>query len=85
MTAGRHPGVTSVLTHFDYGNLDIDLQVYAKQVHNLAHWMAENLPDDPQLTLGLHDLLRAKDCFVRTALARRERDLNSAARGDPHG
>ena len=33
-----------------------------------AEGMIEELPDGPELTVGLRKLLEAKDCFVRAAI-----------------
>ena len=31
-------------------------------------WLAQDLPESPEVTVGLRKLLEAKDCFVRAAL-----------------
>jgi hypothetical protein len=62
-----HPAVADVLGHFAYEHLPEYLQAISKPVCELAHQMAEQL-DGPQLTIGLQDLLRAKDAFVRAAV-----------------
>lgn len=69
--APRHPAVEAALKHLplDPTHLREDLREVAVRAAELGHWMADNLPQDPQLTLGLHDLIRAKDCFVRAALS----------------
>jgi len=61
-----HPAVAEVLRHFDYHHLPAPLAEVSKHVHDLAHLMASHL-EGPMLTTGLHDLLRAKDAFVRAA------------------
>ncbi len=63
----HHPAVADALSHFEYAHLPEHLQAISKPVHDLAHHMAEHL-DGPQLTIGLQDLLRAKDAFVRAAV-----------------
>jgi hypothetical protein len=62
-----HPAVADVLGHFAYDHLPVHLQVVSKPICELAHQMAAEL-DGPQLTIGLQDLLRAKDAFVRAAV-----------------
>lgn len=61
-----HPAVTEVLRHFGYQHLPAPLAEVSKKLHDLAHEMAAKL-HGPMLTTGLHDLLRAKDNFVRAA------------------
>lgn len=39
----------------------------SKPVCELAHQMAKDLPEGPELTTGLRKLLEAKDCLVRAA------------------
>lgn len=64
----RHPGVTALLRYFEYGHLPPHLQAVSQPCHMLAHAMADELDDSPELTVGLRKLLEAKDCFVRAAL-----------------
>lgn len=66
--AKRHPGTAHLLQFFQYLHLPEKLQVYSKPAHDLAFFMADNLPDGPELTAGLRKLLEAKDCFVRARL-----------------
>ncbi len=68
-TMGRHPSVREVAGYFSWAHLPKGpLREASKACGQLAWTMIASLPDTPQLTLGLHDLLRAKDCFVRAAL-----------------
>lgn len=65
----RHPAVAAVLRYFDYGHLPQGrLRTTSQQVYRLAHDMADNLGEGPELTVGLRKLLEAKDAFVRAAL-----------------
>lgn len=64
---GPHPAVVDVLRFFEYGHLPPVLQEFSRPISEMAHQMAATL-EGPQLTLGLHKLLEAKDCFVRAAL-----------------
>lgn len=66
----RHPGITAILSHFEYDHLPEPLALVSRPCSQLAHAMANDLPDDPEVTAGLRKLLEAKDCFVRAALAR---------------
>ena len=70
MTAptGRHPATLGLLKFFEYAHLPQHLQNVSKPCGELAHEMAEQLGDGPELTVGLRKLLEAKDCFVRAAL-----------------
>lgn len=64
----RHPATTAILRHFDFAHLPDHLKVVSSASHELAHEMANRLPDGPELTTGLRKLLEAKDCFVRAAV-----------------
>lgn len=65
----RHPGVRSIMRHFEFGHLPPELAVISAQVARLATTMVAHLPDDPELVTGLRKLLEAKDCFVRAGRA----------------
>lgn len=67
-TPERHPATTQILRHFEYGHLPPHLAEISREVHKLAHHMVSELPDGPELTSALRDLLRAKDGFVRAAV-----------------
>lgn len=64
----RHPSVAGVLRHFRYSHLPEHLQKVSKPCAELAVSMADNLPENADLTVGLRDLLTAKDNFVRALL-----------------
>ena len=64
----RHPATTGLLRYFEYTHLPDRLQDVSRPIGELAHQMAEMLPDGPELTTGLRKLLEAKDCLVRAAL-----------------
>jgi len=64
----RHPSVIAVLRYFDYAHLPPELQLISAPCAELAERMVRALPDDPMLTIGLHKLLEAKDCFVRAGI-----------------
>ena len=60
---------------FDYDHLPPNLQAVSIQLHNLAHDMENNLPDNVEKDWGLRKLLEAKDCFVRAAIPKKEKKL----------
>lgn len=62
-----HPNVRHLLGLFRYTHLPPHLRAVSKQMHDLAHEMADGY-DGIELTAGLRKLLEAKDCFVRAAL-----------------
>ena len=64
----HHPSVDQVLRHFAFAHLPEHLQGVSKPIGELAHDLADRLPQGPELTAGLRKLLEAKDCFVRAAL-----------------
>ncbi len=64
----RHASVAGVLKHFKYAHLPEHLQAISKPCCDLAMKMADTLPENPDLTCGLRDLLAAKDNFVRSKL-----------------
>lgn len=64
----RHPSIAGVLKHFRYAHLPEHLQAISRPCGELAIAMANILPENPDLTCGLRDLLAAKDNFVRAKL-----------------
>lgn len=64
----RHQSVANVLKHFRYAHLPERLQAISRPCAELAISMANTLPENPDLTVGLRDLLTAKDNFVRANL-----------------
>lgn len=60
----RHPATAGVLKHFRYAHLPEHLQAVSRPCGELAF----ALPEGPDLTCGLRDLLTAKDNFVRARL-----------------
>ena len=65
---GRHPGTIGIARFFTYDHLPAHLQATSKACHDLADQMIGDLPDGPELSVGLRKLLEAKDAFVRAAL-----------------
>ena len=64
----RHPSIAGVLKHFRYAHLPEHLQAISRPFGQLAFLMADTLPENPDLTCGLRDLLAAKDNCVRAKL-----------------
>lgn len=67
-----HPSVERLLKFFKYEHLPESLREPSKSCSALAHEMANGLPQNPELTVGLRKLLEAKDCFVRAKLEGQE-------------
>lgn len=68
-TQGRHAAVADVARFFAFDHLVDDApREIAELVADLAATMIDRLPDQPELTRGLHRLVEAKDCFVRAAV-----------------
>lgn len=64
----RHPATQQIARFFTFSHLPEPLRQVSAECSDLADYMIEQLPDDPELTTGLRKLLEAKDCFVRAAL-----------------
>lgn len=67
-----HPAVVAILRHFRYEHLPPKLQEVSEPFCSLAHKLANMVPSDPELTVGLRKLLEAKDCAVRARLSEME-------------
>lgn len=68
-TPTLHPATAAILRHFRHEHLPEGLmRDTSAACARLAHQMAATLPQDPEVTAGLRDLLKAKDAFVRAAL-----------------
>lgn len=65
------PATANILRHFRFDHLPAELQPISAACGELAHTMAEVLPDDDEVLAGLRHLLEAKDAFVRAAVAPR--------------
>ncbi len=64
-----HPAVQNVLHFFESEHLPEHLKEPAQACRVLAVQMADTVPHNAELTVGLRKLLEAKDCFVRAVLA----------------
>lgn len=66
---GRHAGTQHVAQFFTFDHLPEGApREVSADCAKLAESMISKLPDGPELTAGLRELLIAKDCFVRAAL-----------------
>jgi hypothetical protein len=68
----RHPATQAVVRWFKDDHLPPHLRQYTGPVRQLAETMLTALPDSPDLTRALDELLHAKDGFVRAAVAYHE-------------
>lgn len=66
--SGRHASTVHIARYFAYQHLPPHLQPVSRRCHDLAEAMIADLPDGPELTVGLRKMLEAKDAFVRAAL-----------------
>jgi len=59
-----------IMQFFAYSHLPPHLQAISKPFGDMAQWMLETLPRNPERTVALRKLLEAKDCAVRAFLAK---------------
>lgn len=57
-----------LLQFFSYEHLPDYLKMYSRPFHDLAMWIVEEFPSNPERTVALRKLLEAKDCAVRAKL-----------------
>lgn len=57
-----------MLQFFQYEHLPPHLQEISKPFGDMARFIVETLPSNPERTAGLRKLLEAKDCIVRAKL-----------------
>ena len=58
-----------ILQFFTYDHLPAHLRVISKPFADLAFWIIDKLPRNPERTVALRKLLEAKDAAVRAAVA----------------
>jgi hypothetical protein len=75
----RHPATQHLLDLFAFEHLPDSLQAVSKPLHAVAHRLANDLNDGPELSAGLRKLLEAKDCLVRQRVI----DLKAAGAPKP--
>jgi hypothetical protein len=61
-----------LLQFFAHDDLSPHLQEVSRPFADIALWMVETLPNNPERTAGLRKLLEAKDCAMRARLFKRE-------------
>jgi hypothetical protein len=61
-----------MLQFFGYSHLPAHLQGVSKPFYELATFMVETLPRNPERTVALRKLLEAKDCAVRAVIYKSE-------------
>lgn len=57
-----------LLQFFTYAHLPESLRLTSQPFAELAQWMVDCLPRNPERTVALRKLLEAKDCAVRAKL-----------------
>lgn len=70
----RHQATLHVFKYFAFDHLPEPLKTISMYSYHLAVAMIQELPDGPELTVGLRKLLEAKDCFVRSAIEKLPRN-----------
>ncbi len=61
-----------MLQFFAYGHLPQHLIGVSRQFHDLAEFVVDVLPRNPERTVALRKLLEAKDCAVRSVIYKEE-------------
>ena len=59
-----------ILRHFNYDHLEPPLRSYSARFHELACYVASNLPQSAETSTCLRKLLEAKDAAVRAIVER---------------
>jgi hypothetical protein len=65
-----NPEIEHVLQFFEFGHLPDRLANVSRPFCELAHLMANHLPDSPEVIVFLRKLLESKDAAVRAELLR---------------
>lgn len=63
--------VDDIMQYFTYEHLKPEMQEISKPFCELAKQMVSTLPRNPQRTIMLNKIMEAKDCAVRSFLAKR--------------
>lgn len=71
--SGHHDTIADVLHATGHHHLPDECARIAAWCRNLAEEMTALIPDDPELSTGLHQLLDARDSFLRAALHQMDR------------
>jgi hypothetical protein len=64
----KEPPVEPMLQFFAFEHLPDRLKLVSVQFRNLAQWIVNELPRNPERTVALRKLLEAKDCAVRAVI-----------------
>ena len=65
----RHPSIQAVIRRLEPdSNLPDTAREISGQFYEMALWLADKLPDDPDLADGLRKLWEAKNCVVYLAV-----------------
>lgn len=59
-----------MLQFFEFNHLPEGLQLISSPFHQLACFIFQSVPRNPERTVALRKLLEAKDCAVRARLCR---------------
>lgn len=65
-----HPAIEHLIQFFDYGHLPPALSATSRPFCELAHRLADELPENPEKAVALRKLLESKDAAVRAMLER---------------
>lgn len=66
--AQRHQSVQDICKYFTYAHLPLPQQAIVEPICSTIDIILAQVPDGPEVTVGLRKLLEAKDCFVRASL-----------------
>lgn len=58
-----------MLRWFRFEHLPAHMQPFSRPFADLARWMVDNLPRDPERTVALRKLLESKDAAVRASIS----------------
>ena len=68
-TESRHPATQEIMQWFSYEHLPAGTPRHVSAMcAAMAGELLRELPDNPELTVGLRKIMEAKDCFVRAAI-----------------
>lgn len=59
-----------IMQFFEFAHLPPEKQTFSKPFGELAQWLTENCPRNPERTAALRKLLEAKDAAVRASFAK---------------
>ena len=69
MESAMGDGHESIMQFFVYSHLPPHMQTISRPFWELAKFMVETLPMNPERTAGLRKLLESKDCAVRALIS----------------